>query len=938
MTAPQDNHRLFTDLTEALAMACPMVCVAVIAKDSCYPGHIIGDPEAAQQLLSLDSVRATLADGTPRTQPPPPGTALSAAAFIAIEPLSVPHQENRATVIAFAGRHLVDCDRAVTLLHALATETANELMFLKQAPFLAAAFAEVECGVTIADPNLADAPLIYVNAAFERMTGYSRAELLGRNCRFLQGDLHDQPGLRVIRNAMQRGTDCTAVVTNFRRSGEPFENRIKLRAIRTHDGSLSHIIGIQLDVTREVSALESLAREKRRYQSLIDTQPSYIWSMDAQGELIEVPAEWLALADLPASGAAPDRDAILTALAPDAAEAFRDGWRKALASVTPFEVAYQLPARDRSARWFLDRVTPVLDDDNRLVEWIAASQEITALKRAERDLQRLVDAAPTGMIVTDGAGSITLANTQAGLLFGYSPAELTGMAVDALVPAPVRMQHRQLRAAFLQEPVMRRMGADRQIEGVRRDGSRFSLDVGLSSYGEANELRVIAAFSDTTELEHARREVERAAYEDRLTGLLSPAGFAQRLDDRLDQKNLHPATPVLVIDIKSFSEINNTQGYDVGDEVLREIARRLTAEVGDGGMIARTGGDEFTVLALGDDQRTPRQLRRCMAAVFDAPFEIRGFAFHIEASFGYARIGSGAGDARKLMSDAAFAMHKSRHNPGLSWTRYTRALERQTRQTVDMTTRLRYAIEANQLELHYQPQVDLASGRVVSAEALLRWNHPELGAIPPDLFIPLAEQSQLIGPIGNWVLRTACRDLRNWRDAGLPVTPVSINVSLIQFLLGSVPDQVHRALTEFAVAPEDLILEITESVFEQQSQALKKDLKQLSAMGVRLSLDDFGTGYSSLGHLNDYFFNEIKIDKSFVSQLDNGPYAQAIVRAVIAIAAAIDADVVAEGVEVINNIAMLLQLGCTKGQGYHYSRPVAELSFRELLSSRRRLP
>lgn len=863
MTAPQDSHRLFTDLTEALAMACPMVCVAVIAKDSRYPGHIIGDTEAAQQLLSLDSVRATLADGTPRTQPPPSGTALTAAAFIAIEPLSVPHQENRATVIAFAGRHLVDCDRAVTLLHALATETANELMFLKQAPFLAAAFAEVECGVTIADPNLADAPLIYVNAAFERMTGYSKAELLGRNCRFLQGDFHDQPGLRVIRNAMARGTDCTAVVTNFRRSGEPFENRIKLRAIRTHDGSLSHIIGIQLDVTREVSALESLAREKRRYQSLIDTQPSYIWSMDAQGELIEVPAEWLALANLPASVGAPDRDAILAVLAPDAADAFRDGWRKALQSVTPFEVAYQLPARDRAARWFLDRVTPVLDDDNRLIEWIAASQEITALKRAERD---------------------------------------------------------------------------RQTEGVRRDGSRFSLDVGLSSYGDADELRVIAAFSDTTELEQARREVEHAAYEDRLTGLLSPTGFAQRLDDRIEQDNLHPATPVLVIDIKSFSEINNTQGYDVGDELLREIARRLTAEVGAGGMIARTGGDEFTLLALGDDQRTPRQLRRCMAAVFDTPFEIRGFALHIEASFGYARIGSIAGDAHKLMSDAAFAMHTSRNNPRLSWTRYTRALERQTRQTVDMTTRLRHAIESNQLELHYQPQVNLASGRVLSAEALLRWNHPELGAIPPDVFIPLAEQSQLIGPIGNWVLRTACRDLRNWRDAGLPVTPVSINVSLIQFLLGSVPAQVNRALTEFAVAPKDLILEITESVFEQQSQALKKDLKQLSAMGVRLSLDDFGKGYSSLGHLNDYFFNEIKIDKSFVSQLDNGPYAQAIVRAVITIAAAIDADVVAEGVEVINNIAMLLQLGCTKGQGYHYSRPVAEVSFRELLSSGRRLP
>ncbi|MDX1561244.1 MAG: PAS domain-containing protein, partial [Marinobacter sp.] len=280
MTETSDKHEIFTDLTEALAMACPVVCVAVILKDGEAPSHLVGDPEAAQLLMTLDSVQATLADGAPRTETPPPGTALEAAAFIAVEPLNLPHQESVATVIAFAGKHLGDCQRAVALLHSLVTETLNELMFLRQTPFLAAAFAEIECGVTIADPNLADTPLVYANAAFERMTGYSRAELLGRNCRFLQGDLQDQPGLRTIRNALARGTDCTAVVTNFRSNGESFENRLKLRPIRGHDGTISYIIGIQLDVSREHSALESLALQKRRYESLIETQSGYIWLMD----------------------------------------------------------------------------------------------------------------------------------------------------------------------------------------------------------------------------------------------------------------------------------------------------------------------------------------------------------------------------------------------------------------------------------------------------------------------------------------------------------------------------------------------------------------------------------------------------------------------------------------------------------------------------------
>ncbi|PXX91793.1 hypothetical protein DIT71_07995 [Marinobacter vulgaris] len=810
MAGQPDTFELFTDLTEALASACSVVCAAVIVKGECSPSHLVGDEDAAKLLLTLESVQATLEDGIPRTEMPPFNAPLAAAAFIAVEPLSVPYQKAPAPVIAFAGDHLADRDRAVALLHSLTAETGNELMRLRQSPFLAAALAEIECGVTIADPSLEDTPLIYVNAAFERMTGYPKADLLGRNCRFLQGNLTDQPGLRIIRNALSRGMDCTTVVTNYRSNGEPFENRVKLRTLRSNDGALSYIIGIQLDVTREHAALDSLARQKHRYESLIETQSGYIWLMSAEGELMEVPEKWLELAGLPSSGGQPDLAAIRDALPPDAAQAFKEGWVEALRNTTPFQVIYQLPARSDSPRWFLDRVTPVLDDENGLLEWIAASQDITDLKTAEK-------------------------------------------------------------------------------------------------------------------------EVERAAYEDRLTGLLSPEGFAQHLDERLREGDLHPASPVVVVDIKALREINNTQGYDVGDEVLREVARRLRTEIGEHGLIARTGGDEFTVLAPLDCQRTRRRLRECMAAVFDVPFQIRGFAFHVDASFGYARIRSSAGDARKLMTDAALAMHQSQHNPSATWTQYTKALEHQTRETVNLTTKLRRALETDQLELHYQPQVDLVSGGIVSAEALLRWNHPQVGFIAPDQFIPLAEQSQLIGPIGDWVLRQACRDLRAWRDGGLPVTPVSINLSLIEFQLGSIPDKIRHALAEFDLPPGMLTLEITESVFEQHSQALRQDLETLSAMGVRLSLDDFGTGYSSLGHLNDYFFDEIKIDKSFIFQLDEGPYSQAIVKAVAVIAAALGADVVAEGLELVSQVATVRQLGCTKGQGYHFSRPVTESCWRQLL-------
>lgn len=803
MKGPPETHGLFADLTEAVDMACPMICVAVIVKDESAPSHRIGGPEGAQQLLGLDCVQATLADGMPRMEPPPPNSALSEAAFIAVEPLSFPYQPAPNTVIAFAGKYSGDCERAVSLVHSLATETANELMILKQAPFLATAFAEIECGVTVADPNLPDTPLIYANAAFVRMTGYPKAQLLGRSCRFLQGELTDQPGVQRIRNALARGTDCTAVVTNFRRNGESFENRLKLRPIRTSDGALSHIIGIQLDVTNEYAALDSLARQKHRYESLVKAQSSYIWHMSATGELLDADPNWLALAGLSSSSAQPDLAAIRNVLTAEAAAAFRDGWVTALKDVTPFEIIYQVPAHSQSPRWFMDRVTPVLDDEGTLLEWISVGHEITDLKRA--------------------------------------------------------------------------------------------------------------------------------AEEDRLTGLLSSEGFTRRLNERLNEGKLHPFSQVMAVDVQALRKINNTQGYEAGDEVLRELARRLRREVSEHGLVGRTGGDEFTLLVPLDHESTPRQWRKRIASVFDEPFRIGQVSLHIEGVFGYARTRNRTGNARQLMTDAELAMHSSQPNPAHPWTEYTQTLQHETLESVELTTKLRHAIEATELVLHYQPQIDLATGRIVSAEALLRWPHPQLGFIPPGQFIPLAEQSQLIGPIGDWVLRQACRDLRAWRDAGLAVTPISVNLSLIQFQLGRVPAKVHQALTEFNLSPGDLTLEITESVFEQQGLALKNDLQALSAMGVRLSLDDFGTGYASLGHLKDYPFNEIKIDKSFVWQLDQGTYGQAIVKAVTVIAAALEADVVGEGIESQNHLDILRHLGCTRGQGFFYSPAVPEVSWRQLL-------
>ncbi|MBS3805723.1 MAG: EAL domain-containing protein [Oleiphilaceae bacterium] len=931
MPVAQKSDTLLSDLTEAVAQVFDVVCAAILVEDLQSPLYFAGDEKVGQRLAQLPDVHATLADGVPRTAAPPQDGTMAPIAIIGIEPLSI-LPEGPSIVIAFAARQSSDFDRVVALVQALATEAANDLMLLRQAPFLAAALAEVECGVTIADVRLKNMPLIYVNDAFARMTGYTRAETLGKNCRFLQGHLRDQPGLQTIRNALARGEGCTTLLTNFRRNGERFKNRLRLQPIRTKDGTISHIIGIQYDVTKEQFALESLDLQRRRYKSLVEAGASHIWQMGAGGELRNVDSSWLALAGVRLTSDTPDLAVIRNALGAEVAESFRRCWAEALQNIQPFELIYQLPAESPSPRWFQDRVTPILDDDGCLLEWFGVSQEITALKRAEQNLHQIIQAAPTGMLVVDRKGRITLANTQAGLLFGYSVDALIGMEIEALVPDSSRASHQQLRSAFSVAPSIRPMGADREVKGVRQDGTEFDAEVGLSLFGEGHDLRVIAAINDTTELKNARKAVERAAYEDRLTGLLSREGFAWKLDEWRADAFLHPASMVISMDVSGLREINSAQGYDVGDQLLQEAGRRLASQAGKPSLVARPGGGEFLILAPVDRQRPPQYWRQRLEAIFDVPFEVHGFVLFISVVFGYTRVGKIARNAQALMNDAELALRQSQQSRSVTWTQYTKALERRTGDTVATLRQLRQALEQDELMLFYQPKVDLTNGSVLAAEALLRWQHADRGFIPPSDFIPLAEQSQLIRPLGEWVLRRACRDLRAWQDAGLDVKPISVNVSLAQFQLGGMPDQVDRALTDFGIAPQQLMLEITESVFAQHSDALKTDLNTLSSMGIKLSLDDFGTGYSSLSYLKDYPFDEIKIDKYFVWQLDDGVYGQAIVKAVQAVASAMGAQIVAEGVESAHHAKTLRQLGCTIGQGFYFYRPMPEPQWRQLLA------
>ena len=435
--------------------------------------------------------------------------------------------------------------------------------------------------------------------------------------------------------------------------------------------------------------------------------------------------------------------------------------------------------------------------------------------------------------------------------------------------------------------------------------------------GEA--LGRLEAEKQALEVSHARIEV--MAHRDSLTQLPNRALAQERLQWLLQQAQRGPSqVAVLFLDLDNFKTINDSLGHAAGDELLCQVAARLSTCIRSADTVARFSGDEFLLLVGGleSDDAATTVAGKIMEAMGQS-FTLGGLDVVVTASLGVAMAPRDGTEVDALLKNADAAMHRAKAAGRNAFRFFDAGMNDSVLEHLHLASALRQALAQGELQLHYQPQWDLASGRVVGAEALVRWLHPQQGWIAPVKFIPVAERSGLIQPLGAWVLQQACADAQRWRAQGLGDLGVSVNVSPLQFRRGTIEGDVVKALAASGLAPQALELEMTESLLMEDSLPLGEVLQRLSAQGVQIAIDDFGTGYSNLGYLQRFAVHRLKIDQSFVRRMASQPHDEGIVRAIIEMAHCLDLTVVAEGVEDAGMLARLQCFGCEYGQGFHWS-------------------
>ena len=596
-----------------------------------------------------------------------------------------------------------------------------------------------------------------------------------------------------------------------------------------------------------------------------------------------------------------------------------------------------------NGRWVSIREFPTPDGGTVGIhtDMTEAKERQRALEHSEQRMRAVMNSVIDGILTLADDGTVESANAAAAGIFGYTPPAMIGIGVGNLLAHAERSSTRPAGSRldvsdFTSLPAQTLL----DMTGVRRGGTTFPIELSITSINLHGRRTFIAAVRDIT----ARKAAEEAAHyhatHDTLTDLPNRALFHDRLTTALRHAGrAGDMLAVLFLDLDRFKMINDTLGHTVGDALLVAVSRRLRGSVREDDTVARMGGDEFILILRGlrNSEDAVKPAQKILAAI-RPPFHLQGHELHVTASIGISLCPSDGAAPEQLLRNADVALYRAKDAGRNRLQLYNPSMNARIVEQMALERHLRRAIEQQQFGLVYQPQVDLGTGQIVGVEALLRWHHPELGLVPPDQFVPLAEDTGLIHRLGLWVLWTACLQHRAWSEAGLPRLRMAVNMSARQFQRRELGRRVHEVLAETGMEPGCLDLEITEDVLMQEGDCTPGMLDDLAASGIGLALDDFGTGYASLSYLRRFPIKRLKIDGSSVRHISFSEGDAALARAVIAMAHGLGVSVIAEGIETVDQLAMLRAYDCDEGQGYLLGRPVLATEVPRLLRAGRSMP
>ena len=560
-------------------------------------------------------------------------------------------------------------------------------------------------------------------------------------------------------------------------------------------------------------------------------------------------------------------------------------------------------------------------------------------RQSDRKLRDLLENMELLAVLQDLDGKVEFCNAAALRLLGKSREEVVGRDwFDVFVPLSERAERRR---AFAEESP-RKAQVEREVttgEGERRLVA-WNVIALRDEQGAVSGSASIGV--DITESRRTAEKLLHDAFHDSLTALPNRALFMDRLSHRLALQKRRPGTvfSVLFLDVDRFKVVNDSLGHVRGDELLVAIGHRLSACLRPGDTVARLGGDEFTILL--EDVASEAHAVKVADRIQDelrAPFSLSGQEVFSGVSIGIAHGTAEYAGPEDILRDADTALYRAKAQGRGRSVEFDASMHQRAVALLHLETDLRRALDRRELRLHYQPVISLKTGRISGAEALVRWLHPERGLVQPAEFIPLAEETGLIVPIGAWVLVEACRQARQWQERlQLPLLEMGVNLSSKQFMQPDLVAQVAGVLRETGLSPRCLRLEVTESLLMENGARVADSMTELRAMGIRIDLDDFGTGYSSLSYLHQFPIDTLKIDRSFVQRMGTTEDGTQIVNTIMSLASSLDLDVVAEGVETAEQLAALRLLHCPSAQGYHLSRPIESDSFEALLAGGRSWP